>query len=90
MKKIRKVVTTDEWAKLTKTEWDIILRMIEGDGNLEIAASFGVSRRTIEYHRQNILEKTECRNTVHLVATIFKQKLIDLEEKILTNKQVQV
>lgn len=85
MKNIDKYRDPNEWVTLTPTEWAIIYALIEGCTNVEIGLSLGLSYRTIEVYRQRMLEKTGCRNIVHLIATVFKQKLIDLEEEIFTD-----
>ena len=46
-----------------------ILQLVAADLTIQqIADQLFTSRRTVETHRQNILEKTGCRNTVSLIS----------------------
>jgi DNA-binding NarL/FixJ family response regulator len=63
---------------LTPRELDIIKLISEGLGYKEIAAQLGISTRTVEAHKNNILEKLELRNTIELVKFAIKNKLIDI------------
>lgn len=54
-------------APLTHREREILLLVAEGRTNQEIADQLFTSRRTVESHRQNLLEKTGARNTPALV-----------------------
>lgn len=63
---------------LTARELDIIRLISEGLGYKEIAAGLGISTRTVEAHKNNILEKLELKNTIELVKFAIKNKLVDL------------
>ncbi len=65
-------------AGLTPRELDIIRLISEGLGYKEIAAELGISTRTVEAHKNNILEKLELRNTIELVKFAIKNKLVEL------------
>ncbi|EQB21456.1 hypothetical protein UNSWDHB_1218 [Dehalobacter sp. UNSWDHB] len=47
----------DSQKVLTERESEILVRIAKGLRNKEIAASLGISKRTVEYHVSNILEK---------------------------------
>ena len=49
-----------------------------GLSNQEIADKLFISKRTVDKHRANILEKTGCRNTASLVVYAIRQGLVDL------------
>lgn len=52
---------------LTNREKEII-RMIAGElTNMEIADSLGISSRTVDTHRRNLLQKLKAKNTAGLV-----------------------
>ncbi|MBK8623029.1 MAG: response regulator transcription factor [Saprospiraceae bacterium] len=70
----RKVLQTD----LTKREVEILVLICEEYSNKEIADKLQLSARTIEGHRQNILMKTGCKNTVGMVIYAIEHQLIDV------------
>jgi two-component system response regulator FixJ len=53
-----------EW--LTPREREVMLLLIEGVTNATAAATLGLSRRTIETHRGNILEKLRTNSNAEL------------------------
>ncbi len=64
---------------LTKREREVLALICDGHPSKEIAAQLGVSLKTIEYHRANLLQKTRAGTTAHLVqlATRFGYDLGD-------------
>ncbi|MCC9138633.1 response regulator [Pontibacter silvestris] len=64
---------------LTKREQEVLLLISEGYTNAEIADKLFTSKRTVENHRQNILEKTQVKDTAHLIKYAIQHKLIDLD-----------
>lgn len=66
-----------EAQKLTKREIEI-LRMIAMEmTNEEIAVKLYVGKRTVDTHRQNLLNKLHAKNTVGLVKAAYQLKLIN-------------
>lgn len=63
---------------LTPRELDIIRLISEGLGYKEIAAELSISTRTVEAHKNNILDKLELKNTIELVKFAIKNKLVEL------------
>lgn len=57
---------------LTEREAEVLIQICKGLQNKEIANILFLSKRTIDKHRQNILLKTECRNTAELVVYAIK------------------
>ena len=55
------------YKELSKRETEILQLISEGYTNAEISELLFTSKRTIETHRQNLLEKTQTRNTAALV-----------------------
>lgn len=53
--------------KLSKREIEIINLIANGDTNTSIANALHLSPETIKKHRKNILAKTKCINTSHLI-----------------------
>ncbi|MCX2740779.1 response regulator transcription factor [Pontibacter anaerobius] len=64
---------------LSKRELEVLLLISEGFTNAEIAEKLFTSKRTIETHRQNILEKTQTRNTPNLIKYAIQHNLIELD-----------
>ena len=62
---------------LSKRELEVLLLIAEGFTNAEIADKLFTSKRTIETHRQNILEKTQAKNTANLIKYAFEHKIIN-------------
>ncbi len=52
---------------LTKREKDIIRRIAEEQTNVEIGEALGISPRTVDTHRRNLLQKLKVKNTAGLV-----------------------
>jgi len=53
--------------ELSKRELEVLRLISEGLTNAEIADKLFTSKRTIETHRQNIIEKTQAKNTAALI-----------------------
>lgn len=52
---------------LTRREMQILRLIARGNMNKEIAEELGISKRTVEFHRANIMEKLSLRNLSELV-----------------------
>ena len=66
-------------AGLSKREIEVLTLIAEGFTNAEIADKLFTSKRTIERHRQNILEKTGAKNTANLIKYAIGHRLIKME-----------
>jgi len=53
--------------RLTKREREVLALICAGKASKEIAEKLGVSLKTIEYHRGNLLQKTKAGTSAHLV-----------------------
>ncbi len=53
--------------RLTRREREVLALICAGKPSKEIAATLGVSLKTIEYHRANLLQKTRAGSSAHLV-----------------------
>lgn len=62
---------------LSSREQEILLGVCQGLSNQEIADKLFISKRTVDKHRANILEKTGCRNTANLVVYAIRNQLVD-------------
>ncbi|MFO7978764.1 MAG: response regulator transcription factor [Bacteroidales bacterium] len=64
--------------QLTKRELEVLKLFTEGFNNNEIADRLFLSVRTIESHKNHILQKTNMKNSVELIKFAIKNKIIDL------------
>lgn len=64
---------------LSKRELEVLGLIAEGFTNAEIADKLFTSKRTIETHRQNILEKTNAKNTANLVKYAIQNGYISID-----------
>ncbi len=65
-------------AGLTEREIEVIRLFSEGLSYKEIANDLDISTRTVEAHKNKILEKLELKNTIEVVKFAIKNKLIEL------------
>ena len=63
-------------ADLTARELEVLKLIAEGLTNAEISNKLFTSKRTIETHRQNIIAKTQAKNTAALIKLAVSQGLI--------------
>ncbi|HEY9362844.1 MAG TPA: response regulator transcription factor [Chitinophagaceae bacterium] len=65
---------------LTPRETEVLKMIAMEMTNDEIAQKLYVAKRTIDTHRQNLINKLDVKNTAGLVKAAYKLKLIDEEE----------
>ncbi|TDN40053.1 response regulator transcription factor [Hymenobacter sp. UV11] len=63
--------------KLSRRETEVLQLLAGGLTTNEIAEKLFTSKRTVETHRQNILEKTQTKNTAALIHLAVTQGLLD-------------
>lgn len=68
MQEINLHTKTLRLSALTERENEIMLLIVSGQANKEIAEQLGISFRTVENHRAHIMEKTGASNLLELVA----------------------
>lgn len=57
---------------LTKREWQVIKLLAEEHSNDEIADQLGLSKRTVEGHRQNIKSKLNVKSTIGIIRFAYQ------------------
>jgi len=80
LRNIKTVSVTEKQGEvsLSDREIEVLQQICKGLSNQEIADVLHISKRTVDKHRANLLEKTNCRNTASLVMFALKNKLIEL------------
>jgi DNA-binding NarL/FixJ family response regulator len=76
---LRRGETRDEGvlkAALTPREREIVQLLAEGNSNKETASALGVSVKTIEAHRANIMRKLRLRSVTDLVRYAIRNKIV--------------
>jgi len=63
---------------LSERETEILILICQGFSNQEIADQLYISKRTVDKHRSNILEKSESKNTAQLVMYAIKNQLVEI------------
>lgn len=63
---------------LSEREVDVLLGICRGLSTQEIAEELFLSKRTVDTHRANILEKTGSKNTASLVVYAIKHNLVEI------------
>lgn len=67
---------TERIASLTARELDVLRHVVTGRTNKETAALLGISHRTVETHRENILKKLGVRSVAELTRLALEMKLV--------------
>ena len=79
---VKNIRTTNTASKhhtvLSEREIEVLQKICLGLSNNEIAEILNISKRTVDKHRANLLEKTNSKNTANLVIYAMKKKLIEL------------
>ena len=68
----------DEAEALSSREREILVEVCRGLSNQEIADELFISKRTVDKHRANILEKTGCKNTASLVVYAIRNHIVEI------------
>lgn len=63
---------------LTEREKEVLYHICKGLSNQEIANALYLSKRTVDKHRENLLFKTNSKNTAGLVMYAIKKGIVDL------------
>ena len=74
------VLTTQQMSRdrLSEREIEILVGICRGLSTQEIADKLFISKRTVDKHRANILEKSGCKNSTSLVVYAIKNGLVEL------------
>ncbi len=67
------------YGRLTRREQEVMRRLAEGHSPRQVAEGLGISAKTVENHRSNILRKLGLSGTMELVRYAARIGLIDLQ-----------
>lgn len=56
-----------QFPRLSNREWDVLTLLLQGKSNKLIAASLGISDRTVEFHLKNIYAKFQVSSRIELI-----------------------
>ena len=73
---IRKKSKTKKSDELTEREEEVLFHICKGLSNQEIADTLYLSKRTVDKHRENLLGKTNSKNTAGLVMYAVKNGIV--------------
>jgi DNA-binding NarL/FixJ family response regulator len=71
-------VVVEEEEALSERELEVLIEICKGLSNQQIADKLFISKRTVDKHRANILDKTGCSNTANLVVYAIKHNLVEI------------
>ncbi len=63
---------------LTQREKEILKLYVEGFSNMQVADKLNISSRTVETHKNNIMQKFEFKSTIEMVKFALKNNLVIL------------
>ncbi|PCH77609.1 MAG: hypothetical protein COB98_02955 [Flavobacteriaceae bacterium] len=75
----QKIDSSNQQATLTERETDILIHLIDGLSNKEIANTLSISIHTVISHRKNITEKTGIKSLPGLTIYAITKKIIQLD-----------
>jgi len=70
--------------ELTERESQVLLFVAAGEKTFAISDRLGISERTVNFHRVNILKKLYAKNTAHVVMLSFKLEILVAEDFLIT------
>ncbi len=68
----------DDTFKLTKREVEVLTLVAKGMSNTEIADKLFISRRTVDGHKANLIQKTGSKNVVELLVYAIKNNIVEI------------
>jgi DNA-binding NarL/FixJ family response regulator len=78
IKSITRKKEPEKTGKLSEREEEVLYLICKGLSNQEIADNLHISKRTVDKHRENLLLKTESKNTAGLVMYAIKNGVVEV------------
>jgi DNA-binding NarL/FixJ family response regulator len=79
IRSIRRKSQPKKTTELTEREEEVLYQICKGLSNQEIADALHISKRTVDKHRENLLLKTDSKNTAGLVMYALKNGIVDVD-----------
>ncbi len=70
-------LATNKSGDLTERELQVLYYICKGFSNAEIAEVLTINKRTVDKHRENLLSKTQSKNTASLIMYAIRNKLVN-------------
>lgn len=64
--------------ELSEREEEVLYRICQGHSNQEISSLLHISKRTVDKHRENLLQKTDSKNTAGLVMFAIRNGIVEV------------
>ena len=62
----------NKWENITKRELEVLELLSRGFNSKDISEELFISPNTVDYHRRQLLKKTESRNIAELIGNAFR------------------
>lgn len=66
-------------SELTNRELEVLKFLASGLNSKEISEQLYISTNTVEYHRKQLLRKTDSRNVAHLIGNAYKRGYLKID-----------
>ena len=74
---INRQALSEKLSSLSEREWDVFERVADGQMNKVIAANLGISERTVEVHRGQVMKKLDAKTLAQLVRVKMQAELAE-------------
>lgn len=78
------MANSDQRPQLTRREKEILGAIAQGLSNAQTSETLGISPKTVESHRANLMKKLEVHSTASLLVRAFREGLIDDDGAFIT------
>jgi DNA-binding NarL/FixJ family response regulator len=78
LRSINRKKQSSKSSRLSEREEEVLYQICKGLSNREIADTLHISKRTVDKHRENLLLKTESKNTAGLVMFAIKNGIVEV------------
>ena len=66
-------------SELTTRELEVLKLLASGLNSKEISEQLFISTNTVEYHRKQLLRKTESRNVAELIGNAYRRGILKID-----------
>jgi len=78
LKNISRKTKPNKTGELSERELEVLYRICQGLSNQQIADLLRISKRTVDKHRENLLMKTDSKNTAGLVMFAIRNGMVEV------------